>query len=116
MLERLAVQEAAADLLSRPRLQGLMAALIDQDCTMAELASRSGMSYSLLSHHLRRMVSLGLVREVSRTPRAGARNRRLPAEMLGFRRRTTRAPLSTSLPWTPTTSRARRRPSNFFTS
>lgn len=71
MLERLAVQEAAADLLSRPRLQGLMAALIDQDCTMAELASRSGMSYSLLSHHLRRLVSLGLVRVVGHAARAG---------------------------------------------
>lgn len=71
MRERMAVPEAAADLLSRPPLQGLLAALIDEACAMADLVPRCGMSYSLLSHHLRRMVGLGLVQVVGHRPRAG---------------------------------------------
>ena len=71
MRERMAVPEAAADLLSRPPLQALLAALIDEACAMADLVPRCGMSYSLLSHHLRRMVGLGLVQVVGHRPRAG---------------------------------------------
>lgn len=71
MRERLTVQEAAAAVLSRPRMQGLLALLVDQDCTMADLVAASGMSYSLLSHHLPRWVALGLVRVVGHAPRAG---------------------------------------------
>jgi hypothetical protein len=72
MRERVSVQNAAAaTLLSRPRLQGVVAAMIEQNCTMAELVNRSGMSYSLLSHHLKRMVALGLVRVVGHCARAG---------------------------------------------
>lgn len=75
MRERLAVQEAAAQLLSRPRMQNLMATLIDQDSTMAELVTRHNMSYGLLSHHLRRLVALGLVEVVGHVPRAGRSSR-----------------------------------------
>lgn len=72
MREQQTVQgAAAAALVGRPRLQGVLAALIDRTCAMAELTALSGMSYSLLSHHLRRMVSLGLVRVAGQLPRAG---------------------------------------------
>ena len=71
MRERLVVQESAASLLNRPSLQVLLAALIDQDCTMSDLVGRCGMSYSLLSHHVQRLAGQGLVREVGRVPRAG---------------------------------------------
>lgn len=76
MRDRLAVPEAAAKLVCQPRMQGLLAALIEQECSMAELVTRCGMSYSLLSHHLQRMALLGLVRVVGHAPRAG-RARRL---------------------------------------
>lgn len=71
MRDKLVVKDHAAVLLSRPRIQGLLAALIDKNCTMSDLVSKSGMSYSLLSHHLRRMVALGLVRVAGRSARAG---------------------------------------------
>lgn len=75
MRERLVVQDAAATLLSRPRMQDLVATLIGRECSMADLVSRSSMSYSLLSHHLRRLVALGLVRVVGTAPRAGRASR-----------------------------------------
>lgn len=71
MRDRIEVSEAAAAVLNRPRIQAVVAALIDQDCTMAQLVARTDMSYSLLSHHLRRLVALGLVRVVGQLPRAG---------------------------------------------
>ena len=72
MRERLVVQDAAAAaLLARPRLQVLLALLIEKDCTMTDLVAHSSMSYSLLSHHLRRLVATGLVRIVGHSPRAG---------------------------------------------
>jgi DNA-binding transcriptional ArsR family regulator len=72
MRERHTIRDAAAAaLLNRPRLHGVLAALIERDCAMAELAELSGMSYSLLSHHLRHMVRLGLVRIAGKVPRAG---------------------------------------------
>lgn len=38
---------------------------------MSHLVASTGMSYSLLSHHLRRLVALGLVRVAGHAPRAG---------------------------------------------
>lgn len=72
MREKLVIRDvAAASLLSRPRVQGLIASLIDQDCTAKHLAARYGLSYSLLSHYLGRMTALGLIRVASRLARAG---------------------------------------------
>lgn len=71
MRECLTVQEAAADLLSRPRINALVAQLIDKDCTMSDLVACSEMSYSLLSHHMRRLIDLDLVHVVGQVPRAG---------------------------------------------
>lgn len=72
MRERLIVRDgAAAKLLNRPRVQGLMASLIDQDCTAKDLAARYDLTYSLLSHYLNRMIALGLIRVTGRVSRAG---------------------------------------------
>src|SRR4051812_35215184 len=72
MRERIDIDEAAtAALLSRPALQQLMAALIERDCTAAELGAITGMSYSLLSHHLKRLRERALVVQSGQLPRAG---------------------------------------------
>jgi DNA-binding transcriptional ArsR family regulator len=76
MLAQLDIADpAAAALLGRPALHPLLAALIDQTCTMTMLVAASGMSYSLVTHHLRRMVALGLAEVVGETPRAGRASR-----------------------------------------
>ena len=76
MLAQLEIQDpAAAALLGRPALHSLLAVLIDQTCTMAMLVAASGMSYSLVTHHLRRMITHGLAEVVGETPRAGRASR-----------------------------------------
>lgn len=65
----------AAVLLARPASHRLLAALIDQDCTMSMLVARSGKSYSLVTHHLRRLLAVGLVEIVGTIPRAGRATR-----------------------------------------
>ena len=72
MRERLDIEDATtAALLSRPVLQRVMAVLISRECAMAELARLSGMSYSLLSHHLKRLRERGLVVVSGHAARAG---------------------------------------------
>jgi DNA-binding transcriptional ArsR family regulator len=72
MRERIDIEDAAAAaLLSRPQLHPLLATLIARECTMTELAGVTGMSYSLLSHHLKRLRGLGWVVVSGRAPRAG---------------------------------------------
>ena len=72
MRERLDIDDAAsAALLSRPQLQRVVALLIERECTMTELAGATGMSYSLLSHHLKRLQAFGLVEVSGQRPRAG---------------------------------------------
>lgn len=76
MLAQLDIKDpAAAALLGRPALHALLAALIDRTCTMTMLVAASGMSYSLVTHHLRRMIALGLAEVVGETPRAGRASR-----------------------------------------
>ncbi|RZJ07904.1 MAG: transcriptional regulator [Rubrivivax sp.] len=72
MRDRMDIEDATtAALLSRPALQQLMAVLIARDSTMAELARLSGMSYSLLSHHLKRLRERGVVVVSGHAARAG---------------------------------------------
>ncbi|MCE2915696.1 MAG: helix-turn-helix domain-containing protein, partial [Rubrivivax sp.] len=72
MRERLDIDNAAAAaVLSRAQSHPLIANLISRACTMRELVDATGMSYSLLSHHLRRLCELGLVKVVGQAPRAG---------------------------------------------
>ncbi len=72
MRERIDIEDAAAAaLLSQPQLHPLVASLIAHECTMTELAGVTGMSYSLLSHHLRRLRELGVVVVAGRASRAG---------------------------------------------
>jgi DNA-binding transcriptional ArsR family regulator len=76
MLAQLDIKDpAAAALLGRPALHALLAALIDQTCTMTMLVAATGMSYSLVTHHLHRMIALGLAEVVGETPRAGRASR-----------------------------------------
>jgi DNA-binding transcriptional ArsR family regulator len=72
MRECIDIEDAAtAALLSRPQLHPLVASLIARECTMTELAGATGMSYSLLSHHLKRLRALGVVVVAGHAPRAG---------------------------------------------
>ncbi len=72
MRERIDIEDAAAAaLLSRPQLQRVVTALIASECTMTELAGITGMSYSLLSHHLKRLRDCGLVEVTGQQARAG---------------------------------------------
>ncbi|WP_457421668.1 ArsR family transcriptional regulator [Roseateles sp. P5_E7] len=72
MHERIDIDDAAAAaLLSRPGAQQLMATLIARQCAMAELVRVTGLSYSLLSHHLKRLRERGLVAVTGHAPRAG---------------------------------------------
>ncbi|MFN0183429.1 MAG: ArsR family transcriptional regulator [Aquabacterium sp.] len=72
MRERLDIDDpATAALLERPPMHHLVATLIERERTMAELVDITGMSFSLLSHHLRRLQAMGLVTVAGHTPRAG---------------------------------------------
>ena len=72
MRERIDIADAkAAALLSRLPMQRVLATLIASECTMSELTGLTGISYSLLSHHLKRMLDMGLVVVAGQSPRAG---------------------------------------------
>jgi DNA-binding transcriptional ArsR family regulator len=72
MRECLEIEDAAAAaVLNRPRLHALLAALIARECTTTALVGLTGMSYSLLSHHLKRLQALGWVVVAGYAPRAG---------------------------------------------
>jgi len=69
MRERLDIDNAAAAaVLSRAQSHPLIANLISRACTMRELVDATGMSYSLLSHHLRRLCELGCWRRLKFDP------------------------------------------------
>lgn len=72
MRERIDIEDATtAALLSRPAFQQVVAVLIARECAMAELVGLSGLSYSLLSHHLKRLRERGVVVVSGHAARAG---------------------------------------------
>jgi DNA-binding transcriptional ArsR family regulator len=83
---------AAAAVFENPRQRRIVLALVEQECSLSQLARLTGTPLSLLHHHMARLLRLGLVEITRRQTRAGAaikfyraaaRSFFVPAELAG---------------------------------